>query len=125
MLHSWCEELGTPLIEVHELDSTYEVEFVHHSAYQYLAQCSEDSFRKIELSESPQILKPLKLKQLYRGVTAIWYFTKCADSLQQLEDLRDTLNLEDLFGADSTGSYFEMTYGLWNAMKADSLPKEL
>ena len=49
---SLARELGTPLIEVHELNSTYEVDFVHHSAYQYLAQCSE-SFRETELSEPP------------------------------------------------------------------------
>ena len=122
---SLARELGTPLIEVHELNSTYEVDFVHHSAYQYLAQCSEDSFREIGLSEPPQILKPLKLKQFYRGVTAIWYFTECADSSQQLADLRDTSKLGDFFGSDSIGSYFEMAYGLWNAFKADSFPKEL
>ena len=121
---SLVRELGTPLIEVHELDSTYEVDFVHHSAYQYLAQCSL-SFCETELSEPPQILKPLKLKQFYRGVTAIWYFTECADSSQQLADLRDTSKLGDFFGSNSIGSYFEMAYGLWNAFKAESFPKEL
>lgn len=118
---SLARELGTPLIEVHELDSTYWVDFVHNSAYQYLARCSE-SFRETEFSEPPQILKPLKLKQFYRGVTAIWYFTECADSSQQLADLRDT---SDFFGSNSIGSYFEMAYGLWNAFKAESFPKEL
>ncbi len=122
---SLARELGTPLIRVHELDSTYEVDFVHHSAYQYLAQCSKESFRETEVSEPPQILKPLKLKQFYRGVTAIWYFTECADSSQQLADLRDTSKLGDFFGSNSIGSYFEMDYGLWNAFMADTFPKEL
>ena len=34
-----ARELGAPLIEVHEIDSTYEIQFTHRSAYQYLAQC--------------------------------------------------------------------------------------
>ena len=122
---SLVQELGTPLIEVHELDSTYEIDFVHHSAYLYLDQCSEDSFHKAEPSELPQILKPLKLKHFCRGATAIWYFTECPDSLQQLADLKDTSKIGDFFGSNSIGSYFEMSYGLWNAFKVDSFPEKL
>ncbi|KAL9609168.1 MAG: hypothetical protein Q9167_006045 [Letrouitia subvulpina] len=122
---SLARELATPLIEVHELDSTCEVDFVHHSAHQYLSQCSKDPFRGMELLEPPQILKPLRLKQFYRGVTAIWYFTECPDSSQRLADLRDLSKPGDFFGSDSIGSYFEMAYGLWDAFKAKWFSKEL
>ena len=76
--------------------------FVHRSAYQYLADSSGLSSDKL-----PLILKPQRLKQLHRGVTAVWYFIECADSAKQLEGLKDPLMLGDFFGSD------KMAYGLW------------
>lgn len=112
-----ARELGAPLIEIHEIDSTYELDFVHRSAYQYLADSSHLSF-----DELPLILKPQRLKQLHRGVTAVWYFTECSDSAQQLEGLKDPSRLGEFFGSDS---YFEMAYGLWNAFTQRRLPAHL
>src|SRR5277367_6009602 len=66
-----ARELDAPLIEVHEIGSTYELDFVHRSAYQYLADSSG-----LSSDELPLILKPQRLKQLHRGVTAVWYFSK-------------------------------------------------
>ena len=115
-------ELGAPLIEVHRVDSTYELDFVHHSAYQYLTKCSQslDDERLGLLNEVPElplIIKPLRLKELHRGVTAVWYFTECSESAQQLAGLRDPSNLGEYSGSTSICSYFEMSYGLWNAFK--------
>lgn len=125
-----ARELGTPLIEVHQIDSTYELDFVHRSAYQYLIKCSQSLRDELlglssKLPELPLIIKPLRFKQLYRGVTAIWYFTECSNSAQQLAGLRDPSNLGEFFGSNCIGSYFEMAYGLWNAFKNTHLPEDL
>ncbi|KAL9600505.1 MAG: hypothetical protein Q9219_003156 [cf. Caloplaca sp. 3 TL-2023] len=119
---SLAQELGKPLIAAHHLDSTYEFDFVHYSAYRYLARCSEISAPGTEISGFSQIIQPLKLKQFHRGVVAIWYFSECADSSQKLLDLKETSKMGDSVGSDSIGSYFEMAYGLWNAFKADLGP---
>ena len=70
-------------------------------------------------------MEPLRLKRLHRGVTAVWYFTECSDSAEQLAGLKNPSNLAQFFGSDSIGVYFEMACGLWNAFRLYELPRDL
>lgn len=103
---SLAKELGSPLVEVHPMKSTYGLNFVHATAYQYLADSSYYDYAKL-----PVVLKPQRLKQLYRGATAVWYFTESEKANKQFEALSS-----GSIDADYN-SYFEMTYGLWDAFK--------
>lgn len=108
-------EIGAPLIRITNDGSTYGLDFVHRSAYQYLTDSSQQPF-----TDLPQILRPQRLKHLYRGMTAVWYFTECSIFLSQLDRLRDPADID----AENLGSYFEMDYGLWDAF-LPNLPVDL
>ncbi|PVI02697.1 hypothetical protein DM02DRAFT_297156 [Periconia macrospinosa] len=103
---SLAKELGSPLIKIHSTNSTYGLNFVYATAYQYLADSSKWDYTKL-----PIVLKPQMLKQLYRGVTAAWYFTQSERANEQFEALKS-----GSIDADYS-CYFEMTYGLWDAFK--------
>jgi DNA polymerase III delta prime subunit len=105
-----ARKLAAPLIQVHKQGSAYELDFLHRSAYQYLADIQ---FRSPE--ELPLILRPQEHKQLYRGMLAMWYFTDCPDSLGDLQALR-----EESFDSRwhlTSERHFEMHYGLLKALE--------
>ncbi|OKO89667.1 Vegetative incompatibility protein HET-E-1 [Penicillium subrubescens] len=105
-----ARKLGAPLIQVHKQGSTYELDFLHRSAYQYLAES-----HWLPLEELPLILHPQKRKSLHRGILAMWYFTDCSDSLEDLQTLR-----EETFYSRwhlTSERHFEMHYGLLKAFK--------
>lgn len=105
-----ARKLGAPLIQVHKQGSTYELDFVHRSAYKYLEGC-----RRRPLEELPLILRPQKRKSLYQGILAMWYFTDCPDSLEDLQALR-----EETFHSRwhlTSERHFEMHYALLKAFK--------
>ncbi|KAL6715489.1 hypothetical protein ACLMJK_006450 [Lecanora helva] len=96
----------------------FEITSTHHTADQYIRE-SQD----LPTSSLPQILKPRKLRQLYRGETAIWYFTECKSSEQSL--LRYQANPLDEFYGSFYDSHFEMSYGIWGALQLTSIPRDL
>jgi hypothetical protein len=62
--------LCSPLIELRgDEDEKIKVEFVHHTAAQFVRMCGKE--RDFEI---PQILKLQQLKALYRGNTSVWFF---------------------------------------------------
>ena len=65
------EELGSAPL--------YKIEFVHHTVNQYLKACQD-----LDPAELPVVLRPRRLRKLYRGVTAVWYFTECKTSESHL-----------------------------------------
>ena len=93
----------------------YKIEFVHHTADQYLRECQD-----LDAAELAVVLKPRRLRKLYRGVTAVWYFTECEISKSHLYISPDDVG--DLY---NYGCYFEMSYGLRSALALERLPNDL
>jgi hypothetical protein len=98
------------LIEVYNYsgsEATYEIDFIHHTAEQYLHESIH-----LSATQLPLTLRPQRQRYLHRAMVAIWYFTECQKSQQLLLQLRGSPG----FGSWSPGAYFEMAYGLWNAL---------
>lgn len=105
-----ARKLGAPLIRVRKQGSTYDLDFVHRSAYQYLADSQGGPPGAL-----PLILRPQGHKQHYRGIFAMWHFTDCPDSLKNLQTLR-----EEAFQSRwhlTSERHFEMHYGLIKAFQ--------
>ena len=92
----------------------YEINFIHHTADQYIRECKD-----LSAVDLPLTLKPRRLRQLHRGSAAVWYFTVCNTSELNLKVLRDVPY------ATIYKSYFEMAYGLWGALWLQCLPADL
>ncbi|KAI1139296.1 hypothetical protein F5Y05DRAFT_381436 [Hypoxylon sp. FL0543] len=88
--------------------------FVHYSAEQYIQWTSDADTRLL-----PRVLQRRKLRRLYRGLTAAWYFTKSEDFRNVLQELRN-----DPYG-NGVGAYFEMAYGMGDSWHMTSLPDNL
>ncbi|KAH8817304.1 hypothetical protein F5884DRAFT_853725 [Xylogone sp. PMI_703] len=111
-----ARQLCSPLIELRGdvNNEKVKIEFVHHTAAQFLRMCGEQSTFEI-----PRILKPQRLKALYRGNTGVWYFEQSLKSDVILQQLRSNPR------TDNTCEYFEMAYGLWDAFFLKELPPSL
>ena len=110
-----ARQLCSPLIRIFELyNGGFEVNFIHHTASQFVQQCSH-----ADSSSIPRILKPQRLKELYRGATSVWFFTQCAKSTLLVQRFRDNPYTE------AYDMYFEFNYGLWNAFFLSGLPGTL
>ncbi|KAH0552836.1 hypothetical protein GP486_006963 [Trichoglossum hirsutum] len=110
-----ARQLCSPLIELYEVDDgRLEVRFVHHTAAQFVRQCSKESTLKV-----PRILKPQQLKALHRGNTGVWYFEESLKSTLILQRLRSDPH------SGEVGEYLEMAYGLWDAFFLRELPESL
>ena len=79
-------ELCSPVLEAVRLpfgrDESYPyrvIKSIHHTADQYI-KASQD----LDAAELPMVLRPRRLRKLYRGVTSIWYFTECKTSESHL-----------------------------------------
>lgn len=107
--------LCSPLIELRrDEDEKINVEFVHHTAAQFVRMCSKE--RAFEI---PRILKPQQLKALYRGNTSVWFFEESPKTNLLLQKLRSDPYITN------TAEYFEMAYGLWNSFFLKKLPQSL
>jgi len=92
----------------------YQITSTHYSADQYISES-----QRLASSMLPLVLRPRKLRQLHRGMTAVWYFTACDTSEKYLGGYRS-----NPFDADY-GSYFEMAYGIWGALRFVRFPSDL
>ncbi|KAL3424962.1 NACHTdomain protein [Phlyctema vagabunda] len=110
-----ARQLCSPLIELcGNEDEEIEVEFVHHTTAQFVRMCAIEKTLQV-----PQILKPQRLKSLYRGNTSAWFFQSSPQSNLILQRLRAAPQ------RTYNGRYFEMAYGLWNAFFLEELPASL
>ena len=102
--------------QVEGMPSIHEYQIIpaHHTADQYIRES-----QSLPAAELPLLLRPRRLRQVHRCITSIWYFTACETSATHLQYLRDNPE-RDLYG-----SYFEMAYGIWNALHLDCLPIDL
>ncbi|KAI1465505.1 uncharacterized protein F4812DRAFT_126275 [Daldinia caldariorum] len=115
-----ASRVSGPLIEIFNdetADSTdsqaYELDFIHYTAAQYLCESNDLPFAQLPLT-----LRPRRLRHLHRAAVAIWYFTECKQSEELLLDLR----WNEGRPARSLMRYFEMAYGLWNALHLVEFP---
>ncbi|KAI3319310.1 hypothetical protein HD806DRAFT_290164 [Xylariaceae sp. AK1471] len=88
-------------------EATYEIDFIHATAEQYLHEST-----RLPMSQLPLTLRPQRHRYLHRAMTAMWYFTECDQSRQSLLQMRRDQSADIL----SVEAYFEMAYGLWNAL---------
>lgn len=92
----------------------YQISPAHHTADQYIRES-----QNLPAANLPLMLRPRRLRQLHRCATSIWYFTACETSATHLQNLRDDPDRHYY------GSYFEMAYGIWNALHLVQLPTDL
>lgn len=112
---SLIRKLCSPLVEVYnDNDGDYALDFTDHTARQYVKWSSTAPSNQV-----PTILKPRRLRQLYRGVTAAWYLSECPSSEAKLAHLYQKPHF------NSFDPYYEIAYGLWNAFMLRSLPADL
>ena len=115
-------KLCSPLIRVDDVKQIegmpvihgYQISPTHHTADQYIRES-----QKLPAVSLPLLLRPRRLRQLHRCNTSIWYFTVCEVSATHLVNLRNDPE------RGTYGSYFEMAYGLWNALHLIRLPVDL
>ena len=120
-------ELCAPLIEARVMfpvpvslngvphdDMIFTVEFFHQTAKNYLKWTTE-----APLLQLPTSLKPKRLGDLHRGVTAAWYFSECADFQYSLQQLRERPR------SGRFHCYFEMACGLWGSLKIKNIRRDL
>jgi hypothetical protein len=110
-------DIVAPFCDLHFKDRTsvFAVDLVHHTAAQYL-QWSSDA----PLEQVPAVLKLRRLRDLYRGITAVWYFTESLHFHAKLLRLRGPPPHNDEYPC-----YFEMAYALWRSMQITDLPRNL
>ena len=107
--------LGGHMVDVFEADdSPAAVDFIHHTARQYLEWSSTAPSAQV-----PVILKPRRLRELHCGATAAWYLSQHPKAKSDCHKLRQTR------GALRDVQYFEMAYALWSAFKLAELPTRL
>ncbi|XXH02413.1 hypothetical protein Hte_008788 [Hypoxylon texense] len=115
-----ASRVSGPLLEVLNADvksiglPTFEVDFIHHTAAQYLRESND-----LPAAQLPLTLRPRRLRHLHRATVAIWYYTECVQSEILLKDLRKN---EGGY-AHTMVNYFEMAYGLWNALTLAEFPE--
>ncbi|OTB19248.1 hypothetical protein K445DRAFT_314130 [Daldinia sp. EC12] len=116
-----ASRVSGPLIEVFNeetVDSTtdsqaYELDFIHYTAAQYLSESND-----LPYAQLPLTLRPRRLRHLHRAAVAMWYFTECKHSKELLINLRSNEGKPPR----SLMRYFEMAYGLWNALHLVEFP---
>ena len=114
--------LCSPLMRVEDFQQVegvpsiyrYQISPAHHTADQYIRES-----QNLPAANLPLMLRPRRLRQLHRCATSIWYFTACETSATHLQNLRDDPERHYY------GSYFEMAYGIWNALHLVHLPTDL
>ena len=112
---SLIRKLGGNLVDVFEADDgTAVVDFIHHTARQYIEWSST-----APSSQVPVILKPRRLRRLHCATTAAWYLSQNPQAKLDCHHLRQTL------GRTADIQYFEMAYALWGALKLETLPSQL
>lgn len=104
--------LGGHMVDVFESDDgPAAVDFIHHTARQYIEWSSTAPAARI-----PLILKPRRLRELHCGATAAWYLSQHPQAKSDCHMLRQTR------GGNCDVRYFEMAYALWGAFKLAELP---
>ena len=105
-------KLGSHMVDVFEADDNpAAVDFVHHTARQYVEWSSTAPSNQV-----PLILKPRRLRELYCGATAAWYLS------QHPQAKSDCHKLRQMGGRPADVQYFEMAYALWGAFTFAELP---
>ena len=107
--------LGGHMVDVFEADyGPAAVDFIHHTAHQYIEWSSAAPSGQVSL-----ILKPRRLRALHCGATAAWYLSQHPQAKSDCHELRFTR------GRSRGTQYFEMAYALWGAFKLAELPTGL
>jgi hypothetical protein len=112
--------LGGPMMEtkIKEVDGQGGINYIHPSAKQYIMSDSNTQAS----SRLPRLLKPRRLRQLYRGRTALWYF-ESSSACRNLVVYRQWPDAACDVWWDTPHPV--MVYGLWDALTLGSLPDVL
>jgi hypothetical protein len=122
------KQLASPLLEVRMSFShlavdphgvpydcnSFTVDFFHQTVSQYLKWTVD-----AKSTDLPQSLKPRRLADLYRGVTATRYLSHGENFRENLQQLRERPR-DGVFP-----NYLEFVYGLWGALKTPYLRGDL
>ena len=113
-----AKTLGGPMIRIKIKDfaDVGIIEYIHLSARDYILSTS-DAKSHVTL---PRLLRLRRLRQLFRGATALWFFESSQEALDLLRWFQsDPKNADDNWW-DSP--YPFVVYGLWNSFHVPALP---
>ena len=111
-----AKTLGGPMIRIKDCAHVGIIEYIHLSARDYILSTSD---AKSHVS-TPRLLRLRRLRQLFRGSTALWFFESSQEALDLLQWFRtDPENADDNWW-DSP--YPFVVYGLWNSFHVPALP---
>jgi hypothetical protein len=102
-----AKRLASPLVDVRQTTTGYEVAAVHRTFYQYLSGANFGT---------NTLLQPLRTRKWSRGIAAVWYFTECQESQQHLEELRSASSASISFY--KFASHFPFHYALLHALES-------
>ncbi|KAI1375324.1 hypothetical protein F4677DRAFT_446406 [Hypoxylon crocopeplum] len=114
-----ASRVSGPLIDIFNSNAqslepeAYELDFIHHTAAQYLSESND-----LLAAQLPLTLRPRRLRHLHRAAVAIWYFSECEQSEELLRNLQHTEGRTTHLMI----CYFQMAYGLWNTLKLIEFP---
>lgn len=98
-------KIGSNMVDCFTEDNGFPVvDFIHHTARQFVHRSSTAPYHRI-----PTILQPRRLRQMHCGATAAWYLSQHPQAKAERDTLRQT---NGLIGFNL---YFEMAYALWGA----------
>jgi hypothetical protein len=109
-----------PLIELLEDCDGIQIYFIHHTAAQFVDECSKGL-----VSDIPAMLRPQRIKELYHGATSVWYFGESSHCMSLLKEHQKFRAQNSTKRFPGVGDYFEMAYGLWDAFFLRKLPETL
>lgn len=112
--------LGGPMMEIkiREVDGQVGIDYIHFSAKQYIMSASNTQAS----SQRPRLLKPRRLRQLYRGRTSLWYFEN------SLARRNLAVYRQSPYAACHNWWHTPhpvLVYGIWDAMTLATLPDML
>lgn len=110
--------LGGPMvhIEVKDFADVGMIDYIHLSARDYILSTSDAKSH----THLPRLLRLRRLRQLFRGATALWFFESSQEAPDLLQWFRSDPHNADVNWWDSP--YPFVVYGLWNSLHVPSLP---
>ena len=114
-----AKTLGGPMVRIKIKDSADVgmIEYIHLSARDYILSTSDANNH----ASLPRLLRLRRLRQLCRGVTALWFFESSQEALDLLQRFRSDPEHACYMWWDS--SYPFLVYGLWNSFHVPALPE--
>ncbi|MCJ1405626.1 hypothetical protein MMC11_008854, partial [Xylographa trunciseda] len=116
-----AKTLGGPMvrIKIKDIADVGMIEYIHLSARDYILSTSDTK----SYASLPRLLRLRRLRALFRGVTALWFFESSQEALDLLQWFRS--DPEHACNNWWDSPYPFVVYGLWNSFHVPALPETM